>query len=110
MFASALAAGQPEPSWRWTTFPRDTGFLTRLHFRLFARFGGLAWGERGICGRARTGSGGAREREIGLDPGCQTLGPELYLLSRWAEVLGGSVPAAFEAVSSGLCCAASVGE
>lgn len=88
----SVSAGQPQPSRRWTTFPRVTGFLTRLHFRLFARFGGLAWGERCVCGGARAGSGGAREHEIGLDPGCRTPDPELHRLSRWAELLGGSVP------------------
>lgn len=86
----SVLVGQPQPSRRWTTFPRATGFLTQLHFRLFARFGGLESGESCVCGGAWAGAGGARDAEIALDPERQTLGPELYLMSRWAGMLGGS--------------------
>ncbi|KAI5235106.1 Sorting Nexin-14 [Manis pentadactyla] len=65
-----------------TTFPRAAAARKRPHFRLFARFGGLALGEGASVEELGPAPAGRANPKSGLDPGRQILDPEQHLLSR----------------------------
>lgn len=113
MFASALA-GQLQPSRRWTTFPRATGFLNAASFP-FVR---AIWGP---CVRRREESAVSVE-ELGPAPvgpantkSAWTPGARRWTLNctfcRGGQKCSEEASlelTAFAAVSSDLCCAASL--
>lgn len=63
-------------------FPGSTACRAPLHFRLFARCGGLARGEGCVCERAWLGCCGAGEPKAGLESGRRILDPAAHLRSR----------------------------